>query len=84
LRKAFLGFPLDSADGDLVARPIPLSSADQYIDLATGCIEVIGIIDRHTSTGTKVACLGFKAPARDDFCRIAISAVNKLIATDQF
>jgi hypothetical protein len=77
LRTAFLGCPLGSAEGDLVARPIPLSSADQYIDHATGCIEVIGIIDRHTSTDTKVACLGFKAPAHDDFCRIAISAVNK-------
>jgi hypothetical protein len=83
LRKAFIGCPLDSADGDLVARHIPLSSVDRYIDLATGCIEVIGIIDRYTSTGARVACLGFKEPAHDDFCHIAISAVNKLIATDQ-
>ncbi len=84
LCQAFLGSALDSAEGDLVARPIPLSSADRYTDHATGCIEVIGIIDRYTPTGAKVGCLGFKAPAYDDFCRIVISAVSKLVAADQF
>jgi hypothetical protein len=83
LRRMFLGYPLDQAIEGLVVQDIPVDSVDQYLKPATGFIEVIGIIDGNMSPDPKVACLGFKTLARDDFYRIVISAMDELTADDQ-
>jgi hypothetical protein len=83
LRRMLLGRPLDLTDGSLVVQDIPIGPVDSYLDPAMGWIEVVGIIDRYISAGPKVACMGFKAPAFDDFCRIVVRAIEESIVADR-
>lgn len=84
LRRVFLRRPLDPPDRErFIVQRIPIDSVGQYLNPAMSCTEVIGIIDRDVYGDPKVVCLGFAALARDDFCRVVISAVEKLVATNR-
>ena len=83
LRRMFLGRPLDLTDGGLVTQDIPVGPVDSHLDPAMGWIEVVGIIDGYKSTEPKVAFMGFKTQAYDDFCRIVVRAIDELLAANR-
>lgn len=78
LPRMFRGQPLELDSSKITIEEISAHPADQYLDTAMHCIEIIGLLDTGISADPRPASLGFKTLARDDFFRSVIAAMDGL------